>query len=389
MALEAPDTASKVGTTGGGNVQAALDERPTVDVLAGPGGATTVGTAGGGTVQSRIDQIPSVKDAGAVGDGTTDDTAADAAARAALKDAGGGVLFYPPADGYLINGRRRDPGFLLEAANFPEFAGLEPNASVAVYTVQTGEGGSGKGGVYSFVYNGDGNHQPFNTIAPGDAVAVSAIVFSGTDVEYPVCASHVLSRYAGLPPGINWGIEIDMNNESSEAYTAGDARGGQALVINTGSTYSPDTGIVIQRAQGEGTGPGYKAGMRIVGARDYGIVFQAMAAATYPGMSPAAPGTLTIISSSVSNDANPRFSVSESGAMAWGDGTAAQDTFLSRSFGGGLVLDGPLTIDQLWIGGHNVVGPQQPAIANAASGTEIPTINAILAALRNHGLIDA
>ena len=38
-------------------------------------------------------------------------------------------------------------------------------------------------------------------------------------------------------------------------------------------------------------------------------------------------------------------------------------------------------------GGTKVVGARQAAIANASSGTEIATINAILGALRNHGLI--
>lgn len=41
------------------------------------------------------------------------------------------------------------------------------------------------------------------------------------------------------------------------------------------------------------------------------------------------------------------------------------------------------------INGTKVVGPRQAAIADATAGTEITTINAILAALRAHGLINA
>lgn len=41
----------------------------------------------------------------------------------------------------------------------------------------------------------------------------------------------------------------------------------------------------------------------------------------------------------------------------------------------------------LQIAGTKVVGARQAAIANAASGTEVSTVNAILAALRTHGLI--
>ena len=39
------------------------------------------------------------------------------------------------------------------------------------------------------------------------------------------------------------------------------------------------------------------------------------------------------------------------------------------------------------IDGTAVVGPRQAHIANAAGGTEIATINAILAALEAHGLV--
>lgn len=45
------------------------------------------------------------------------------------------------------------------------------------------------------------------------------------------------------------------------------------------------------------------------------------------------------------------------------------------------------TVEQELTGILAVVGPQQAAIPNATTGTEVTTINAILAALRTHGLI--
>ncbi|VTO14095.1 hypothetical protein [Brevundimonas vancanneytii] len=50
-------------------------------------------------------------------------------------------------------------------------------------------------------------------------------------------------------------------------------------------------------------------------------------------------------------------------------------------------LDIPDASGQVLIGGTKVVGPQGASIADAATGTEVTTINAILARLRAHGLI--
>lgn len=43
--------------------------------------------------------------------------------------------------------------------------------------------------------------------------------------------------------------------------------------------------------------------------------------------------------------------------------------------------------DQVTVNGTKVVGVRQADIANAGTGTEVATINAILTALRAHGLI--
>lgn len=341
---------------------------------------------GANTVGGKLRQMPSIKDKGAAGDGTTNDTVAENQARATLRAAGGGTLFYPPGQ-YLINGRKRSAGLLIEEPDFPAFAGLEPNISFGVYTRNNGEGDVGKAGVYSFMVNGTGNMVPFSTVGGRDCVPVSAVVYSGEDAPNPVCALNVISRYAGLPPGINWGVEIDMNNESPEPYSSGDPRGGQALVINTGSTYSPDAGIVIQRGAGEGTGPGYKQGVAVKGARDVAFYAQAMTEATAPGMSPPATGGLAVLVSNVGGEPFNRFTMIENGAMYWSSGSAAQDVGLFRSAPGALDCTAAFGAQQFFCQGLAVVGPRRPAIANAGGGTEIATINAVLSALRTHGLI--
>lgn len=47
----------------------------------------------------------------------------------------------------------------------------------------------------------------------------------------------------------------------------------------------------------------------------------------------------------------------------------------------------PEVLDALYVNGTKVLGAQQSAITNASGGTEVTTINAVLAAMRAHGLI--
>lgn len=333
----------------------------------------------------------SIKDRGAAGDGTTDDTAADDVAIAAVKAAGGGVLQYPSASGYLTHGSIRQPGLLAITKDFPAYDHVapEPPGPFRAYAKNIA-GSPGVMAVNAITING--TEVPFTTLGHGDSVAVSGWTFSGPDAPNPVCAANFGSRYRSLPPGINWGVEIDMNNESPTPYSSGDPRGGQALVIATGSTYSPDAAMVIQRATGEGSGPGYNVGARFIGVRDAGMIFRAMSPASYPGMTPAAPGTLTIIISSLSNDAFNRLTVSESGRMDWGNGSSPQDTTLQRVYGGGLSCNTLFQASSYYVGGAQVLGAQQPAIPNPTGGVTVDaqsrtTISSILAALRAHGII--
>lgn len=293
-------------------------------------------------------------------------------------------------------------GMGITASNWPGFApGLAPNMSFKVLTRNTGAGGVGKAGIYSFMVNGTGNMVPFTTIGGTDCVPLSAVVFSGEDAPHPVCVTNIISRYAGLPPGINWGLEIDMNCETPTSYSAGDPRGGQGIVLNTGSTYSPDTAIVVQRTPGEGTGPGWKQGVYIKGVRDAAFVVEAMSTGSAPGMSPAATGTIAAFVSRVGGDGFNRFTITEAGRMDWGSGSSAQDVYLTRNGTNGLATNGLFNAAQYFIGANNVVGPRRTGWG-APSGTATRTtfdtasvttaqlaerVKALIDDLTTHGLI--
>jgi hypothetical protein len=129
-----------------------------------------------------------------------------------------------------------------------------------------------------------------------------------------------------------WAVEIDVNNESSQPSTANDGSYGFGLVMATGSTYSPGTGIWMTQVAAEGTGPGFLRGIFLDGVRDVGLEVRAMAPSEHVGMSPAAPGIITAFATGLDSEVNYRFKIDESGDLAWGAGGAlTQDVFLVRS----------------------------------------------------------
>lgn len=118
---------------------------------------------------------------------------------------------------------------------------------------------------------------------------------------------------------LTWATEIDCNNEGA-TMPIGDDRGCVGITLNTGSTYSPDTGIRIRRAAGAGTGPGWSQGIAIEGARDIGIRIMAMDPANHPGMVPAAPGNINALAFGLTTDSQYRFLSDANGSMSWGQG---------------------------------------------------------------------
>lgn len=146
---------------------------------------------------------------------------------------------------------------------------------------------------------------------------------------------------------IVWTQEIDVNNEG-RTQPEGSDKGGIGIAVHTGSTYSPDTAITIRRLHGAGTGPGFLRGLVIEGARNVGLRIVAMDKKTYPGLQPAAPGTITALQVARSSDTAARFTLNESGAMTWGGGVAGGDVTLSRSAPSVLTVNGSINDTVSW-----------------------------------------
>ncbi|MFO0476585.1 MAG: hypothetical protein ACK52K_15705 [Alphaproteobacteria bacterium] len=138
-----------------------------------------------------------------------------------------------------------------------------------------------------------------------------------------------------------WVQEIDVNNEGA-TQSEGNANGGWGVVVNTGSAYSPDTGIIVMRQESyaPATGVGFTRGIVVKGARTVGLRIEAMDSTTYPHIS--APGTIQAIQILKSSDTAVRCSVNESGAISWGSGSAATDVTLSRSAASTLQVTGKI-----------------------------------------------
>ena len=273
---------------------------------------------------------------------------------------------------------------------FPAYAGNEPPGPFRVLTTNP-NATSGKIAISAVITNGSANATPFSTLGFGDSVAISGTVFAGSDGTQPVVVGNLQARFAGTVT-VAWGLEIDMNNERGNNASGFSHAYGSGLVLNTGSTYSPDTGIVIQRATGEGTGPGYRRGILMSGVREQGVVFNVMQAATYPGMTPAAPGNCSILVSIMSNEPNVTWVVNERGSMSWGSGSTGFDTTLQRLSTGGLLVggsNGVLQLTALFSGSNQVIGARQTG--TVANATDLPTVialaNDLKAKLVAHGAI--
>jgi len=342
------------------------------------------------TVQTKLSDIAGIMDFGAVGNNVANDSAADTAARAALRGIGGGVLLYPSATGYSIGGATREPGIAIFGANFPAYAGGEPAGPFRVLTTNP-NGSGGKIAISAFITSGATNATPFSTLGLNDSVALSGVVFGGSDSTQPIVAGNLQARFASSGT-VRWGLEIDMNNEAGNNASNYSHAYGSGLVVNTGSTYSPDTAIVIQRSVGEGSGPGFRRGMLMSGVREQGIVFVPMVAATFAGMTPPAPGNCSLLVSIMSNETTVTWVVNERGGMSWGSGSAAFDTTLQRLSTGGLLLGGTtgiLQLTSLFVGANQVVGARitgTPAVATDLTST-INLSNFLRSSFLTHGSI--
>lgn len=220
----------------------------------------------------------------------------------------------------------------------------------------------------------------FATVANGasynafQAIAVNGTLIAGTNANFLATATPDTNCLSGwgmrggagsnpLIPGnigawfennthIVWTLEVDCNNEGSSNTTYGDHNRGVGIMVNTGSTYSPDTGIWIHRQTGAGTGPGWQRGIMIDGARQVGIQIQTMTnAGEYLGMVPAATGAMNALLVNIYGDTVGRYWLGGDGSHNWGSGSAVGDVSLSRSGVGTLTLAGGLVVGSATGGG--------------------------------------
>ena len=299
-----------------------------------------------------------------------------------------------------FSGTAASPVIKIEETGFPVYSGAEPAGPLRVYA--SAAEGTGKISGSFIITNGAA--VPFNTLGTGDSCAVSGWGYRDTGGSNPMVVANFGARIENNLGAITWGVEVDINNEGA-TQSINDPAGGEAIVVNTGSTYSPSTGLRIRRATGEGTGPGYLRGIMIDGVREQAITCVAMEAASFPGMSPAAPGTLNVLTCYKSADTDIRFQMNVLGTMTWGDGANPIDTTLARAVSGGLNLTGPFqTSVAFYVGNNQVVGARNTgwtamtgtpdeSTAYATSTITLPQlaerVAALQAALTTHGLIGA
>ena len=275
---------------------------------------------------------------------------------------------------------------VIASSDFPAYSGNQPPGPFRIQ-VTNANASLGIIGASSFITNGTGGGPPFSTLGAGDSVALSGVVFTGTTGTQPAVAGNLQCRFAAATP-VQWGLEIDMNNQVANGALNNPSYG-WGLVLNTGSTYIADTGIVVQRATGEGSGPGFRRGLFISGAREQGVTVQCMDAATFGGMTPAAPSTISAFVISKSSEAQVRYVQTETGQMNWGGGAAATDVSLGRAGAGALYANGSFQANQFYVGSNQVVGARQTATAANATdlATALTLVNDLKTKLITHGLI--
>ncbi|QGJ84341.1 hypothetical protein [Pseudoalteromonas phage XCL1123] len=294
-------------------------------------------TDSGGRVWSLVGDFTMLS-VGAIGDGVNDDS--DYYYLLA-ESVGSGKLTFNDGHRFKIYHSLGEAGdgseFVIQGSGDVYLSG-EPDqtlrqqqpAAVKIYKkVSNSEGG---GGILSMNFNGDPSESTMRNLSPfavPDNVAVLGYSMRGVNGSNPIVASNFHGWFENND-SLVWVQEIDVQNEGA-TQTANDDSGGVGIVVNTGSTFSPSTGISIRRQTGAGTAPGFLRGIQIRGARDTGIEFEAMSASTYPDMNPQPNGKLNIIRSLASGDVNARYTVDESGRAYYGSGSAPQDIYTGRS----------------------------------------------------------
>lgn len=315
--------------------------------------------------QDKLREFISPLDFGAVGDGVVDDSTADAKAIAQAQAIGGATVVYPgklKTGGAVQRGGQRwiDQGFPTS------FKRQQRWAYRADLVAANGEGTNA---FQAISINGTPIQNTYNNFlatATPDVVTMSGWALRGAGGTNPLVVSNFGAWFENNTQ-IVWAQEIDVNNEGA-TMAEGDHKGGVGVAINTGSTYSPNSGIDIRRYTGAGSGPGFLQGIVIAGARNCGVRIEAMDSASYPSMSPAAPGTIQAIQVLRSSDSHFRWVLNQDGGMSWGPGNADSDVTLTRTGAGILQVGGAIQDTVAWATSNPTPVPASGAF-NTATAT--------------------
>lgn len=233
--------------------------------------------------------------------------------------------------------------------NDPAFTITKRQAPAAFQALRTAPNGGSVNVFQAMTLNGsviDSTNANFLATATPDNVTFSGWGIRGGAGTNPMVVSNFGAWFENNNH-IVWTQEIDVNNEGA-TQPEGSDKGGVGLAVHTGSTYSPDTAITVRRMKGAGSGPGFLRGLVIEGARTVGVRIIAMDSQTYPDLVPAAPGKISALQVARSSDAAPRYTMDESGSMAWGGGADNADVILSRTAPATLTVQGAISDTAPW-----------------------------------------
>ncbi len=246
------------------------------------------------------------------------------------------------------------------------------NGNTAIYAAAL----SVPGALWTAALHGEIKHQGNSTIA----VSAEAASYSATGTFYGAVINNTTSTAAETHPST--GAPATLHPSATALYITGSNQRGEMGQWIRGIRFSPLsmrlTGTLVRDesacAQGwwsQASSSKTNADIFLEGTAPQGIIIQG----TYStgngirmasGLGIAYEGTGAI---------KTRY---ESSTLRWGlfSGAVERVTFHTATPG-------------MYFNGVRVVAGQQAAINNAAAGTEISTINSILSAMRNHGLIAA
>lgn len=244
------------------------------------------------------------------------------------------------------------------------------NGNTAIYAAAL----STPGALWTAALHGETKHQGNATIA----ISAESASYSSTGTFYGAVINNTTSTAAETHPST--GAPATLHPSATALYITGSNQRGEMGQWIRGIRFSPlsmrEAGTLVRDesacAQGWWSQPSSSktnADILLEGTAPQGIIIQG----TYPTGNGIRLGSGIGIAYEGTGAIKTRY---ESSTLRWGlyNGAAERVGFHVSTPG-------------MYFNGVRVVAGQQAAINNAAAGTEVTTINSILSALRNHGLI--